>query len=146
MADISHTRGDLAGHPDASELRTRYERVMGGKDVALVDGPVFLIGLYCALSPWIVHFSGNQPSLATHNLIIGIAVAVMALGFTMVPERMYGLSWAMCAIGAWLVLSTWIVGTSPDAGVIWNNVIVGALAFCLGLACVGTAMRVNRSR
>lgn len=144
MADVSHTRGDLAGHPDASEMRTRHERVLGGRDVALVDGPVLLVGLYCAVSPWIVHFSGNQPELATHNLVIGIAIALMALGFTMAPERMYGLSWAICAIGVWMVVSAWIAGSSPDAGVIWNNVIIGALTFCLGLACAATAMRVNK--
>lgn len=144
MADVSHHRGALAGHPDASEMRTRYDRMLGGNDVPLVDGPVFLVGLYCAVSPWVVHYTATQPALATHNLIIGIAIAMMALGFTMAPERMYGLSWAMCAIGAWMVLAAWIVGSGPDAGVIWNNVLVGALAFCLGLACAATAMRVNK--
>lgn len=144
MADVSHHRGDLAGHPDASEMHARYERMLGGKDVALVDGPVFLVGLYCAVSPWVVHYTANQPELATHNLIVGIAIALMALGFTMAPERMYGLSWAICAIGAWMVLAAWIVGSSPDAGVIWNNVIIGALAFCLGLACAAAAMRVKK--
>lgn len=144
MADVSHHRGDLSGHPDASEMRERYSRMMGGRDVALVDGPVFLAGLYCAISPWVVNFSGTQPALATHHLIIGIAIAVMALGFTMVPERMYGMSWAMSAIGAWLVLSTWLVGNNPDAGIIWNNVIVGAVVFCLGLASAATAARVKR--
>ncbi|MBB1255805.1 SPW repeat protein [Streptomyces alkaliterrae] len=144
MADISHARGDLSGHPDATEMRARYDRVLGGRDVALVDGPVFLAGLYLACSPWIVHFTANQPALTVHNLIIGGAIAVMALGFTMAPERMYGLSWAMCAIGAWLVVSAWIAGTNPDAGVIWNNVVIGAVVFCMGLACAATAMRVKK--
>ncbi|MCZ7413915.1 MULTISPECIES: SPW repeat protein [unclassified Streptomyces] len=145
MASVSHQRGDLAGHPDATEMRERYDRVLGGKDVALVDGPVFLVGLYCAVSPWVVHFSGNQASLATHNLIIGIALGLMALGFTMAPARMYGLSWAICAVGAWLVISPWVVGDSPDAGVILNQVIVGGVAFVLGLACAATALRVTRA-
>ncbi|GAA2994242.1 hypothetical protein JCM13580A_53560 [Streptomyces drozdowiczii] len=32
--------------------------MMGGRDVALVDAPVFLVGLYCAVSPWVsvAHF------------------------------------------------------------------------------------------
>lgn len=144
MADVSHHRGDLAGHPDASEMRDRYARMLGGRDVTFVDSPVFLIGLYCAVSPWVVHFAANQPALATHNLLIGAAIAIMGLGFAVAPERMYGLSWAMCAIGVWLVLASWIVGSSPDAGVIWNNIIIGALAFCMGLACAITARRVNR--
>lgn len=51
MANVSPTRGDITAHPDVSEMRDRYARMLGGRDVALVDGPVFLLGLYCAASP-----------------------------------------------------------------------------------------------
>lgn len=143
MADVSSHRGDLTAHPDAAELRARHDQVLGGKDVALLDGPVFLIGLYCAISPWVVHFTTNQADLATHNLIVGIAIALLALGLTMAPERMYGLGWAMSAVGVWMVIAPWIVGNGPDAGVIWNNIVIGAVVFCLGLACAATARRTK---
>ncbi|MEU1006741.1 MULTISPECIES: SPW repeat protein [Streptomyces] len=143
MANVSHTRGDITTHPDASEMRDRYARVLGGRDVALVDGPVFLLGLYCAASPWIVHYTTSQPALVPHNLIMGIAIGLLALGFTRAPERMYGLSWAMCALGVWMIISPWIVGDSPDAGVVWNNIIIGALAVILGLVCAGTAAKAS---
>ncbi|MEU0165074.1 SPW repeat protein [Streptomyces iakyrus] len=143
MANVSPTRGDITSHPDASEMRDRYARVLGGRDVALVDGPVFLLGLYCAASPWIVHYTTSQPALVTHNLIMGIAIGLLALGFTRAPERMYGLSWAMCALGVWMIISPWIVGESPDAGVVWNNIIIGALAVILGLVCAGTAAKAS---
>lgn len=145
MADVSHTRGGLTGHPDVSEMQARYDRVLGGRDVVLVDGPVFLVGLYCAASPWIIHFTGSQPALVTHNLILGIAIALLAIGFTATPERMYGLSGAMCAMGVWLIVSPWIVGSGPDAGVIWNNIVVGALTFLLGAMCVAVASRSRRA-
>ncbi|MFE3638081.1 SPW repeat protein [Streptomyces cellostaticus] len=140
MADVSH-RGDMATHPDISEMRTRYARMLGGRDVALVDGPVFLLGLYCAASPWILHYTASQPALATHNLIVGIAIGLLALGFTTAPARMYGLSWAMCAMGVWMIIAPWIVGSGPDAGVIVNNIVIGALAVVLGLMCAGTAQK-----
>ena len=143
MANVSPARGDITSHPDASEMRDRYARVLGGRDVALVDGPVFLLGLYCAASPWIVHYTASQPPLVTHNLIIGIAIGLLALGFTRAPERMYGLSWAMCALGVWMIVSPWVVGESPDAGVVWNNIIIGALAVILGLVCAGTAAKAS---
>ena len=116
---------------------------MENRDVALVDGPVFLLGggLYCAASPWIVHYTTSQAALVTHNLIMGIAIALLALGFTRAPERMYGLSWAMCALGVWLIISPWIVGTRPDAGVVVNNVVIGALALTLGMMCAVTAAK-----
>ncbi|MFH8570167.1 SPW repeat protein [Streptomyces sp. NPDC017993] len=144
MADVSHTRGDLAGHPDATEMQARYDRVLGGRDVVLVDGPVFLVGLYCAASPWIIHYTGSQSALVTHNLIVGIAIALLALGFTVTPDRMYGLSGAMCAMGAWMIVAPWIVGTNPDAGVIWNNIVIGGLTFLLGAMCVAVASRTRR--
>ncbi|MFF7376598.1 SPW repeat protein [Streptomyces massasporeus] len=143
MANVSPTRGDITSHPDASEMRDRYARMLGGRDVALVDGPVFLLGLYCAASPWIVHYTTSQPDLVTHNLIMGIAIGLLALGFTRAPERMYGLSWAMCALGVWMIISPWVVGDSPDAGVVWNNIIIGALAVILGLVCAGTAAKAS---
>ncbi|MBD2830044.1 SPW repeat protein [Streptomyces globisporus] len=145
MSNVSHARSDLSGHPDASEMRARYDRVMGGPDVALVDAPVFLVGLYCAVSPWVLHFTASQPALVTHNLVMGIAVAVLALGFTVMPERMYGLSWAICAMGAWIIVSTWVVGSSPDTGVVINNIIVGGLTVLLGMVCAGAAARTRRT-
>ncbi|MGW1288816.1 SPW repeat protein, partial [Streptomyces sp. NPDC002586] len=71
------------------------------------------------------------------------AIGLLALGFTRAPERMYGLSWAMCAMGVWLIIAPWVVGSAPDRGVIINNIVIGALAFVLGLVCAGTAARSN---
>ncbi|MCH7229858.1 SPW repeat protein [Glycomyces sp. L485] len=139
MADVSR-RGDLTGHPDVHEMRTRYARMMGRRDVAFIDAPVFLLGLYCVISPWVVNFSATQAELATHNLVVGIAIGLLALGFTVAPERMYGMSWAMSAIGIWMIFSPWAVGTDPGTGVIWNNIIIGALAFLLGLVCARQVM------
>lgn len=141
MADVSRTRGDITTHPDVGEMRDRYARMLGGRDVALVDGPVFLLGLYCAASPWILHFTTSQPALVTHNLIMGIAIGLLALGFTRAPERMYGLSWAMSAIGVWLIISPWVVGEDPDTGVIVSNVIIGGLAVVLGVVCAAASAK-----
>ncbi|KPI28704.1 SPW repeat protein [Streptomyces sp. NPDC048253] len=141
MANVSPTRGDMSTHPDVPEMQARYARMLGGRDVALVDGPVFLLGLYCAVSPWILHYTASQPALMTHNLIVGIAIGLLALGFTAAPARMYGLSWAMCALGIWMIIAPWVVGDSPDAGVAVNNIIIGALALILGLMCTVTATK-----
>ncbi|MGW1465104.1 SPW repeat protein [Streptomyces sp. NPDC002308] len=153
MSDLSHTRADtradahadMADHPDLPEMRERYNRTLGGRDVALVDAPVFLLGLYCAVSPWVLHFTSSQPALVQHNLIIGIALAVLGLGITASPSRMYGLSWAICAMGAWMIVAPWIVGSGPDLGVILNNVIIGGLAVVLGLICAAASMKSGGS-
>ncbi|THA67673.1 hypothetical protein E6P78_14780 [Streptomyces sp. A0958] len=125
-------------------MSDRYARVMGGRDVALVDAPVFLVGLYCAVSPWVLHFTTSQSSLVTNNLIMGIAIAVLGLGFTAMPQRMYGLSWAIVAMGAWTIVAPWVVGSSPDRGVVLNNVIIGGLTALLGMVCAGASMKMSR--
>ncbi|WP_327120339.1 SPW repeat protein [Streptomyces sp. NBC_01341] len=146
MSNLSHTGRDLSGHPDAEEMRARHDRVMGGgRTTAMADAPVFLLGLYCAVSPWVLHFTASQSSLVTHNLVIGIAIAVLALCFTAMPERMTGMSLAICALGVWLIVSTWVVGSGPDLGVILNNVIVGGLAVVLGAVCAGVAFKNKKT-
>ena len=81
----------------------------------------------------------------THNLIMGIAIGLLALGFTRAPERMYGLSWAMCALGVWMIIAPWIVGSAPDTGVIINNVVIGALALLLGIVCAATSAKATKA-
>jgi hypothetical protein len=111
-----------------------------------MDAPVFLIGLYCAVSPWILHFTATQPALVVHNVIIGVAIALLGWGFAMTPHRMYGLSWAMCAIGTWLIISPWLVGTYPDKGIIANNAALGGLTILMGLLCAAAAAQARRRR
>ncbi|MEV1009035.1 SPW repeat protein [Streptomyces sp. NPDC049881] len=146
MTDVSHRqRGDLSGHPDEMEMRERYSRVMGGRDVVFVDGPVFLAGLYAAISPWILHFHNAHPDLTVNNLVLGIAVAVLALGLSRAPDRMYGLSHALILIGAWLIVAPWVMGSNLDAGIIVSNIIVGGLIALLGLASAAAALKARSS-
>lgn len=148
MTDVSHRRTaerstELTDHPDSREMQERYDRVLAGREAPLVDGPIFLAGLYAAISPWVVTFASGQPQLRISNLVVGLAVAVLALGFALAPERMLGMGFAICGAGAWLIVSTWIVGDSPDGGVILSNVIVGGVIFLLGLASAAAAMKAR---
>ncbi|WP_226962966.1 SPW repeat protein [Streptomyces sp. C8S0] len=91
-----------------------------------------LAGVYAAISPWVVHFSGTEPNLTLNNLIVGIAVAVLALGLAAAPDRLFRLAWAAVPLGIWLIISPWTATAthSAGAGIIWNNVVTG------GLVCV----------
>lgn len=127
-------------------MRARYARVLGGRDVALLDGPIFLAGLFIALSPWILHYTTSQPGLVVHNVVMGIAIAVLALVFSATPTRTYGFSWALVLMGAWMVAAPWVVGASPNRGVFLSAVIPGAFVALLGLICGAAAMRAGRMR
>lgn len=139
--DVSHHTGDLSSHPDVHEMRERYARVEAGRGEVAVDGLVVLAGLYCAISPWVVHFSGLRNDLMINNLILGIAVALIGIGMSMAPERMRGMSLAAAGVGVWLIIAPWVVTRFPDHGMIWNNVIMGAVICLLGIAAAMTLGR-----
>ncbi|URN13505.1 SPW repeat protein [Streptomyces radiopugnans] len=70
--------------------------------------------------------------------MIGLALAVAF-------ERAYGLSMAVCAIGAWTVISPWLVAGNVDtARTILTNVITGGIVFLLGLALVALGRRSGK--
>jgi hypothetical protein len=144
MSGYPHRKDDMAGHPDAFEMRARYARVLGAPDVALANGPVFLVGLFFATSPWILHFATANRDLATHDLIVGVAICLLAFGFAAVPERMTGMSGALALIGVWTVVSPWAVGRHPVRAETLVGVIVGVLALLLGLLAIAMVRRANR--
>jgi SPW repeat len=143
--DVSHRAGDLSSHPDVHEMRARYARVLSGRGEVAVDGLVTIAGLYCAISPWVIHFSGTRTDLMINNLILGIAVALIGVGLSMAPERMRGMSLAMAAIGVWLIISPWVVTRSPTVGMISNNVVTGAVICLLGLVATMATMAIKRN-
>ncbi|MYT28557.1 MULTISPECIES: SPW repeat protein [unclassified Streptomyces] len=149
MSDLSHhTTTDITSHPDVAEMRERYARMLSGRQATALDGLILLTGMYAAISPWVVHFRATSPELTVNNLIIGIVLAVVGLGLTRAPERMYRLSWTCAVIGVWLVISPWVVtaGHSASAGLIWNNVWIGAVTLALGLAATRLAMATESQR
>jgi hypothetical protein len=51
------------------------------------------------------------------------------------PARMVRLSWATAAIGAWVVISQWVIQQSGSSvGIVLNNVITGGVVALLGIA------------
>lgn len=137
---------DFTDHPDATEMRERYARVLGGRQAVIVDGLMLLVGLYLAISPWAVNGFNSYSRLTTNNVIVGLAVALVGLALTLAPGRIYRLGWTMAAVGIWQILTPWVIG--PHNGhVIWNNVVTGGIITLLGLAATAMLMMTTvRSR
>ncbi|GAA1801167.1 hypothetical protein GCM10009682_23600 [Luedemannella flava] len=144
MTDTARfTMGD---HPDLLEMRERYERASASGPAVIADGFMLLAGLWLAISPWVLHFSATAPSIALNNLVLGIAVAVVAMSLTLMPQRMVRLSWATAVIGAWVVASPWIIQQSSVTAGIWiNNVVTGAVTAVLGIAAGAILMGGSRA-
>ncbi|NUR02776.1 MAG: SPW repeat protein [Streptomyces sp.] len=138
---------EMTSHPEIAEMRERLERTASSSPAILIEGLILLAGVYAAISPWVVHFS-SQPNLAVNNLIVGITVGLIGLGLTTAPESMIRLAWVVAPLGVWLLISPWVVTAthSAGAGIIWNNVWVGAVTAVLGLGAMGLTVGVRRTR
>ena len=140
---MSTVHSSIDHHPDLLALRARYERVAESMSAHVTFGLALLTGLYVAASPWIVGFSATR-SLATSDLIAGIAVAFLAYGFATTLDRAHGMTWTLPVLGVWVIVSTWIL---PDVvlttGMTWSNVVAGALLTFLGLNASYFGMRTR---
>jgi hypothetical protein len=131
---------DIERHPDILSMRARYEVVSESPVAQLVDGLTLLSGIYLAISPWIVGFN-NTGTIAMNNLITGLAVSALALGFSSAFGRTHGIAWVTPVIGLWTIIAPWVIsGNVANTRTIWNNVLVGALLLVLGLATVSFGM------
>ncbi|WP_211370416.1 SPW repeat protein [Nonomuraea turkmeniaca] len=134
---------EMESHPDIIRMRERYEVAAANPAVQLADGVTLLAGLFLALSPWIVGFA-NAGSLTMNNLVTGIAVALLSLGFSSAFGRTYGIAWTAPFIGLWTIVAPWLIrGEATTAGTV-TNVIVGAVITVLGLITVGMGMTRKR--
>ena len=129
-------------HPDVVAMRLRYERA-GARPVAqILDGMTFLTGLYAAVSPWVIGFNSRFPALTANNLIIGTALALLAIGFASAYERTHGIAWTAPLIGGWLIVSPYVIRADvSQMSTNVNNAVVGGVAVLLGLA----AMSIGRT-
>ncbi|OBH86855.1 SPW repeat protein [Mycobacterium sp. E2989] len=130
---MSTVHSSIDHHPDLLALRASYDRVAESTSAHVTFGLAVLTGLYVAASPWLVGF-GATGSLATSDLIVGIAAAFLAYGFATALDRAHGLTWTMPVLGLWVVVSLWILpGVALTAGMMWSNIVAGALMTVLGL-------------
>lgn len=128
-------------HPDIMELRARYERAGENPVTQATAGLTMLTGLWLAISPWVLGFNEAFASLTMSNLITGLALAFLALGFGAAYSRTHGMVWIAALLGVWAIVTPWIAaGTVDSAGTVVSNVITGGVAVVLGLAAMGITM------
>jgi hypothetical protein len=148
MSETSRHASDITTHPDAMEMRERFAKVAEGPTGSAVDGLIVLLGMYTAISPYVVHFRLGNADVAVNNLIIGLTLAILGLGMALQPARLYQLGWICVPVGVWMIISPWVVTRSHGApsAIIWNNVCIGVVALALGLASQEMMFGTGRRR
>ncbi|MEU9888865.1 SPW repeat protein [Sphaerisporangium sp. NPDC051011] len=128
-------------HPGIAESREKYELAAESPAARAVTGLTFLTGLYLAISPWVVGFD-RFTTLTVNDLIVGIALALLALGLASAYGRTHGIAWVAPVIGVWTIIAVWVVsGHVATTATIWNNVVTGAVALLLGLGATAMGSR-----
>jgi uncharacterized membrane protein SirB2 len=136
----------MADHPDVMEMRARYERISASPPAVITDDLLLLAGLWLAISASVVQFRDSAPNLAQSNLIVGIAIAAVGLGMAIWPRAMQSLSLATVLIGAWVVVSPWVIQRSSlPVGSYLSNIITGGVIALLGLASAGIVLTARRT-
>ncbi|KGI82080.1 membrane protein [Actinopolyspora erythraea] len=126
--------GSIEGHPDLVEMRARYEEASETPQGQLLEGATLLAGVYLAISPWVIQFSATSFDVAIGNLVVGLTVAVLALGFASAYSRTHTVSWVVPLLGAWAVIAPFVIlGSGVGLGMLLSNVITGGVILLLGV-------------
>ena len=142
---MSTVHSSIDHHPDLLALREPYDRAAESMTAQGTFGLTLLTAVYAAVSPWIVGFQGTRP-LVVNDFVVGIVCVALAFGFAMALDRSHGMTWTLPVFGVWFIVSPWILhGVSPHGGMIWSNVIAGAVLTLLGLNAMYFGMRARSS-
>jgi hypothetical protein len=135
----------ISKHPDIVALRDRYEQAFETPQAWASEGLMLMAATYAAISPWVVGFHTRSAGLAVSDLIVGLALATLTLGFAASNLHLHGLTWVAPLLGVWLIITPWVVrGTDRTTGLIVSNVIVGACIVLIGAVMTTVSMRGQR--
>ena len=90
----------------------------------------FLLGAGLFFSPWLFGFGAEQPA-ALNAYVVGAIIAVMALMALFAFETWE--EWVSGLLGAWLVISPWVLGFSGSSTALLTHVVVGVAAIVLAI-------------
>lgn len=115
---------------------------------SVASGVAFLAGVWLALAPFALDYApaGEGFEGYWHDIVIGAAIAVLALVRSLAPRHLPGLSLVNVTLGVWLVFAPIVLGYEPWPGsttAAVNNVFVGGVVVAMGLL---SAMATYRRR
>jgi hypothetical protein len=89
-----------------------------------------VLGLWLIVSPWVLGYA-VQTTPAWNAYVLGVVIAVAAVA-ALVSFHAWE-EWVNVALGAWLVVSPWILGFAASTTALWNQIVVGIIVGGLAL-------------
>lgn len=97
------------------------------------SGINIIAGLWLILAPFALGYS-NVEAAVWNSIILGVAVAVMAIVRVIQPLESEGVSWVNFVLGIWLLVSPFVLGLANIEALVWNNIVVGVVILALAAA------------
>ena len=94
------------------------------------DWANLVLGIWLCVSPWVLQVTGEEMTVTQNAILVGFLLIVtetVALASFRLWEE-----WASVVLGAWLVVSPWVLGITALAPMA-NFVIVGLVVLLLAL-------------
>lgn len=114
MATLAYTTGQ------AELQRARYASI----------GNV-IVGVWLIAAPFVLNFENSDVAQWNH-IIVGAAVALMALIRATDPDHRAGISWTNVVLGAWMVAAPFVLGYSGVNEAQTNSIVTGLIIIALG--------------
>ena len=103
-----------------------------------VSGINVVLGLWTIISPFVLAF-GQYAVPMWNNVATGGAIVLCALFRVSSHQRQTGWSWINVILGAWLIISPFVLGFATMATPLWNNIIIGALTVIVAASSMAAA-------
>lgn len=94
-----------------------------------------VIGLWMLASPWVLAYQAEARPM-WNSVIVGLLIAAVAL-YAMYQVFAWE-EWTNVVLGAWLVISPWVLGFSGLYAAMLNAVVAGAIVLVLALWALAT--------
>jgi hypothetical protein len=104
------------------------------RSAAMASGLNIIAGLWLIISPWVLNYS-QQNNAVWDAVVIGSAIAILALARTAAPRQFEQLSWVNVLLGAWMVIAPFVLvynAVGSTTGIYWNDIVTGLIV--IGLA------------
>lgn len=89
-----------------------------------------VIGVWLVLSPWALGYASEAMAMS-NAIVVGLALLAAALGAIFVPRAWE--EWTELALGAWMIVSPWLLGFAALETAMLCAVVTGAVIAALAL-------------
>ena len=89
-----------------------------------------VIGVWLVLSPWALGYASEAMAMS-NAVIVGLALLAAAVGAIFVPRAWE--EWTELGLGAWLIISPWLLGVAMLQTATLCAVVTGAVIAALAL-------------